>query len=86
VIAAAVGVGGLLLLLAGGMLYSLGALTYAMRRPALAPSWFGYHELFHALVIGANALSLRSWWWRWCTTEVARQAGGDCSKRLTVAW
>jgi hemolysin III len=56
VIAAAVGVGGLVLLLAGGLLYTLGALAYAMRRPALAPSWFGYHELFHALVIGANAL------------------------------
>jgi hemolysin III len=56
VIAAAVGVGGLLLLLAAGLLYSLGAVAYAMRRPALAPSWFGYHELFHAFVIAANAL------------------------------
>ena len=56
VIAAAVGVGGLILLLAAGLLYTLGALAYAMRRPALAPSWFGYHELFHVLVIGANAL------------------------------
>jgi hemolysin III len=56
VIAAAVGVGGVLLLLAGGLLYSLGAVAYALRRPALIPSWFGYHELFHALVIAANAL------------------------------
>jgi hemolysin III len=56
VIAASVGIGGLLLLLAAGLLYSLGAVAYAMRRPALIPAWFGYHELFHALVIAANAL------------------------------
>jgi hemolysin III len=56
VIAAAVGIGGLLLLLAAGLLYSLGAVAYAMRRPALVPSLFGYHEVFHALVIAANAL------------------------------
>ena len=56
VIAGAVGVGGLLLLLAAGALYSAGAVAYALRWPPLAPSWFGYHELFHALVIAANAL------------------------------
>ncbi len=56
VIAAAVGVGGLLLLLGAGLLYSAGAVAYALRRPTLAPGWFGYHELFHALVIAANAL------------------------------
>ena len=56
VIAAAVGVGGLLLLVGAGVLYSAGAVAYALRRPALAPGWFGYHELFHALVIAANAL------------------------------
>jgi hemolysin III len=56
VIAAAVGIGGLMLLLGAGLLYSAGAAAYALRRPALAPAWFGYHELFHALVIAANAL------------------------------
>ena len=56
VIAGAVGIRGVLLLLGGGVLYSVGAVAYALRRPALAPSWFGYHELFHALVICANAL------------------------------
>jgi hemolysin III len=56
VIAAAVGLGGLMLLLGAGLLYSAGAVAYALRRPALAPGWFGYHELFHALVIAANAL------------------------------
>lgn len=55
-IAAAVGLGGLSLLLAGGLLYSLGAVAYALRRPSPVPGWFGYHEVFHALVIAANAL------------------------------
>lgn len=41
------------LLLAGGILYSLGALVYALRRPDPAPAVFGYHEIFHALVVVA---------------------------------
>jgi hemolysin III len=45
-----------LLLLAGGLLYTLGALVYARRRPDPAPALFGYHEIFHALVVGAAAL------------------------------
>jgi hemolysin III len=40
-----------LLLAAGGALYSLGAAVYALRRPDPAPEVFGYHEVFHALVI-----------------------------------
>lgn len=56
VITTAVGVGGLLLLLCAGVLYSLGAVAYAARRPAPNAVWFGYHEVFHALVIAANAV------------------------------
>lgn len=41
------------LLLAGGLLYSAGAIVYALRRPNPAPGVFGYHEVFHALVIMA---------------------------------
>jgi hemolysin III len=41
------------LVLAGGALYTLGALAYALRRPNPAPAVFGYHEIFHLLVIGA---------------------------------
>jgi hemolysin III len=43
------------LILAGGALYTLGAVTYALRRPDPAPAVFGYHEIFHLLVIGAAA-------------------------------
>ena len=41
---------------AGGLLYTIGALVYARRRPDPAPTVFGYHEIFHALVILAAAL------------------------------
>ena len=51
----AVGLTPLMLLGAGGLLYSAGALIYALRRPDPAPSIFGYHELFHALVVAAAA-------------------------------
>jgi hemolysin III len=41
------------LLALGGMLYSAGAAVYAFRRPDPAPAVFGYHEVFHALVVAA---------------------------------
>jgi hemolysin III len=50
-----VGLTPLMLLAAGGLLYSAGAIIYALRRPDPAPSIFGYHELFHALVVAAAA-------------------------------
>ena len=40
----------------GGLLYTLGALVYAFQRPDPAPTVFGYHEVFHVLVILAAAL------------------------------
>jgi hemolysin III len=40
----------------GGLLYTLGALVYAFQRPDPVPRVFGYHEVFHALVILAAAL------------------------------
>jgi hemolysin III len=45
------GVGATGLLLAGGVLYTSGAVVYALRRPDPVPAVFGYHELFHALVV-----------------------------------
>jgi hemolysin III len=50
-----IGVLATLLVLAGGLSYTLGALVYARRRPDPFPTVFGYHELFHALVIAAVA-------------------------------
>jgi hemolysin III len=38
----------------GGLVYTLGAVIYATRRPNPIPSVFGYHEVFHALVIVAS--------------------------------
>jgi hemolysin III len=40
----------------GGFFYTLGAVVYAVRRPNLLPRVFGYHELFHVLVVAAVAL------------------------------
>jgi hemolysin III len=42
---------GTLLLVGGGLAYSAGALVYGRRRPDPAPAVFGYHEVFHLLVI-----------------------------------
>jgi hemolysin III len=46
---------GLLLLLVGGVAYTVGAVTYARRRPDPVPHVFGYHELFHVLTLVAAA-------------------------------
>jgi hemolysin III len=50
-----IGLGGTLLVLAGGLLYTAGALVYAFRRPDPFPFVFGFHEVFHVLVIAAVA-------------------------------
>lgn len=50
-----VGVAGSVLLLAGGGLYTVGALTYAFHWPNPFPRTFGFHEVFHALVVAAAA-------------------------------
>ena len=46
------GMMGTVLLVGGGLAYSAGALVYARRRPDPAPAVFGYHEVFHLLVVG----------------------------------
>ena len=50
------GVTGASLVALGGLLYTAGAVVYALKRPDPAPTVFGYHEIFHALVIVAAAL------------------------------
>lgn len=44
-----------LLLLTGGISYTVGGVIYALRRPDPFPRIFGFHELFHLLVIGGSA-------------------------------
>ena len=44
---------GLALVVAGGILYTAGAIIYARRRPDPVPQVFGYHELFHVLTVAA---------------------------------
>jgi hemolysin III len=43
----------LTLIVAGGLLYSAGAVVYALQRPDPSPRWFGFHEVFHALTVAA---------------------------------
>jgi hemolysin III len=47
------GVADLVLLAAGGLIYSVGAVFYAMRRPNPWPTVFGHHEFFHACTLVA---------------------------------
>ena len=51
----ALGQTGVALMLGGGVLYTVGAAIYAVRKPDPLPQVFGYHEVFHALVIAAAA-------------------------------
>lgn len=46
----------LVLLGVGGLIYSLGAVVFTTQRPNPWPSVFGFHEIFHALVIAAAAV------------------------------
>jgi hemolysin III len=41
------------LIVTGGLLYSAGAVVYALQRPNPSPRWFGFHEVFHALTVAA---------------------------------
>ena len=49
------GAGALVLLALGGLAYTAGAVVYASRRPDPRPASFGYHEIFHVLVVIAAA-------------------------------
>jgi hemolysin III len=52
---AKVGLAGILLLFAGGLFYTAGAVIYALRRPDPRPAVFGYHEIFHLCTLAAAA-------------------------------
>jgi hemolysin III len=49
------GITAVILLAAGGVAYTAGAVVYAFKRPDPVPRVFGYHELFHALTLVAVA-------------------------------
>lgn len=46
----------LALVVMGGVVYTLGAVVYALRRPNPFPSVFGFHEIWHLFVLGGSAL------------------------------
>ena len=46
----------------GGILYTVGAIVYARRRPDPWPRWFGFHEVFHTLVVAAGAVHYLAIW------------------------
>jgi hemolysin III len=46
----------MLLILGGGIAYSVGAVIYGLKRPDPFPTVFGYHEIFHLLIVIAVAL------------------------------
>lgn len=48
-------VSALVLTIVGGLLYTVGAIVFAMRRPDPAPAVFGYHEIWHAFMVAAAA-------------------------------
>lgn len=50
------GVAVFILILLGGICYSLGAVIYALKKPNFSTTWFGFHELFHALTAAAFVL------------------------------
>lgn len=41
------------LIAAGGVIYTLGAVVYALKKPDPLPRWFGFHEIFHACTVAA---------------------------------
>ncbi|MFV0461600.1 MAG: PAQR family membrane homeostasis protein TrhA [Nostocoides sp.] len=43
----------IVLVVIGGLLYTLGAIVYGTKRPNPWPRWFGFHEIFHALTVAA---------------------------------
>jgi hemolysin III len=54
--------GGTALVVAGGLLYLVGGAIYARQAPNPWPSWFGFHEVFHLLVVIASTLHAIALW------------------------
>ncbi len=50
----AIGIGGFLLLLGGGVLYTVGSVIYATKSEKIRISVFGFHEIFHLFILGGS--------------------------------
>lgn len=50
------------MLVSGGLLYSIGAVIYALKRPNPLPRIFGFHELFHLFTIAGGAAFVAMIW------------------------
>lgn len=48
--------GGMLFLAAGGIMYSIGAVIYARKKPDPFPGVFGFHEIWHLFVLSGSIL------------------------------
>ncbi len=54
----------MILLFLGGLLYTVGAIVYALKRPNPFPHVLGFHEVFHLFTIAAGAVfALVIWVW-----------------------
>ncbi len=51
-----IGASGVSLIFSGGIVYTVGAVVYALKMPNPSPRYFGYHEIFHLLVVIAAIL------------------------------
>jgi hemolysin III len=63
--------GAVVLIAAGGLLYTVGMVLFVTRRPRLWPRVFSYHEVFHVFVVAASSLHYTA-----MLTYVARSSGG----------
>ena len=52
----------LVLMVTGGLVFTLGAAVLAGRRPDPVPGWFGYHEVWHAMVVLGTVLHFALLW------------------------
>jgi hemolysin III len=62
VIAASLSRSEFVLLVAGGVLYTIGAVLFSFQRPRLRPTVFGYHEVWHAFTVLAAVAHLGMVW------------------------
>jgi hemolysin III len=61
-VAAVLSPAGIGLVVAGGLIYLVGGVVYARQGPDPWPAWFGFHEVFHLLVVVASSLHAVALW------------------------